>query len=372
MLEGLDQVDWARLPHAYGPADDVPGQIRALRSSEASQRTDALWQLYGNIFHQGTRYEATAYAVPFLLEVLAAPDTADRAGLLDLLANIAVGYDETWLPAGLPITEHRQAAIGGDALLAMTPRPGDDGYDEDEGDFQYLESLSGEDQNRLFAHVAVTAYDAVRVGVPLFRTLLTDLDPVVRTRAAYALAWFPEEASGSLSALDAATSGNLADSGNEVAAATAMVATGLLRGRPPAAALNDPRPLVRWGAAIALANVDGTAASQAVVDELLAWTGAPTAATTTCPSSAATSRDTPDSHSARWVSGTSTPRSTRYWPASLRCQACQRCPSSGRRSAWLSPQAPCLLAPPTRPSTPGNAASSTYWYSYQTSGGSMT
>jgi hypothetical protein len=53
MLDGLDRVNWARLNHAYGSAADVPGHIRALRSADASQRADALWQLYGNIFHQG-------------------------------------------------------------------------------------------------------------------------------------------------------------------------------------------------------------------------------------------------------------------------------------------------------------------------------
>ncbi|MFF4548364.1 hypothetical protein [Streptomyces sp. NPDC001435] len=30
LLAGLDEVDWANLDHAYGTADDVPGQLRAL------------------------------------------------------------------------------------------------------------------------------------------------------------------------------------------------------------------------------------------------------------------------------------------------------------------------------------------------------
>ena len=33
MLEGLSNVDWAKLEHAYGPAEDVPDLIRALDSS---------------------------------------------------------------------------------------------------------------------------------------------------------------------------------------------------------------------------------------------------------------------------------------------------------------------------------------------------
>jgi hypothetical protein len=50
----------------------------------------ALQKLFGNIWHQGTVYEATAPAVPFLVELLASP-RADRAGVLELLGLIATG-----------------------------------------------------------------------------------------------------------------------------------------------------------------------------------------------------------------------------------------------------------------------------------------
>ena len=76
------------------------------------------WDLYGTIFHQGTRYQASAHAVPFLFEVLAAPDTAERDQLVGLLASIAIGYDESWLPQGCAIAEHRARAVVGAELLA--------------------------------------------------------------------------------------------------------------------------------------------------------------------------------------------------------------------------------------------------------------
>lgn len=272
MLDGLDQIDWARLGHAYGPAGDVPEQIRALCSADPGTRAAARWQLYGNIFHQGTRYEATAYAVPFLLEVLGAPDTADRAELLELLSSIAIGYDESWLPAGLPIAEQRVAAEGGEVLLAAGPHPGDEDFDEDEGDFAYLESLAPQDQERLYAYVAVAAYDAVRAGIPLFRALLNDPAPAVRAHAAYALGWFPEEAVASLSALEALTAGVPSDQ-DETVLATALVAAGLLGMTPAAAALTDVRPLVRWGAAIAAGTVGRENTGARAVEELLYWTG---------------------------------------------------------------------------------------------------
>jgi hypothetical protein len=64
VLEGLDDVDWTSLTHAYGPADDVPRCIRALASRRKKKREKPLWELFGNIWHQGTVYEATAAAVP--------------------------------------------------------------------------------------------------------------------------------------------------------------------------------------------------------------------------------------------------------------------------------------------------------------------
>ena len=70
MLDQLDNVPWHSLTHAYGEASDVPGQIRALTSSVEQRREEALSQLYGNVFHQGTRWEASPFVVPFLYELV--------------------------------------------------------------------------------------------------------------------------------------------------------------------------------------------------------------------------------------------------------------------------------------------------------------
>ncbi|WP_199514582.1 HEAT repeat domain-containing protein [Nucisporomicrobium flavum] len=78
MLDGLDEVDWAALTHAYGPADDVPGLLR-----EA-----ALSDLYERLFPQGTVYPATAAAVPFLVE-LAAEGRAEFLWMVGALAGAA-------------------------------------------------------------------------------------------------------------------------------------------------------------------------------------------------------------------------------------------------------------------------------------------
>ena len=91
MLDKLDQVDWKQLTHAYGAAEDVPALIRALMSQDKSKRAEAIYELFGNIWHQGTVYEATAYAVPFLIELLDSPNTPDRSSVACLLTSIADG-----------------------------------------------------------------------------------------------------------------------------------------------------------------------------------------------------------------------------------------------------------------------------------------
>jgi hypothetical protein len=91
MLEGLDSIDWSKLTHAYGEASDVPGLLRQLASEDASERKEAIYELHGGIWHQGTIYEATAHAVPFLIELLPYPGVPDKEHILTLLSDLANG-----------------------------------------------------------------------------------------------------------------------------------------------------------------------------------------------------------------------------------------------------------------------------------------
>lgn len=165
-LAGLDEIDWAGLSHAYGPAGDVPGLLRALAAGSPADREHALHALYGNIFHQGSRYEATAYAVPFLARLAADPRTPQRDEIVLLLAALRSAEDE------------------------------------------------------------LAAYDAVRAEVPRLRGLLRDGDPRIRAAAAYLTGWFPQEAQDSASALRAL----LATEASPAVTATAVVSAGLLGG----------------------------------------------------------------------------------------------------------------------------------------------
>lgn len=92
MLEGLDAIDWTVLEHAYGPATDVPGMIRALGSTDERVRERAFHEAYGNIFHQGTRYTATPKAIPFLIELASRPDAPQLGGLLGLITHCVAAY----------------------------------------------------------------------------------------------------------------------------------------------------------------------------------------------------------------------------------------------------------------------------------------
>jgi hypothetical protein len=88
MLRGLDEVGWDELSHAYGKALDTANLLRqaALPDDEAAK--EAVSELYGSIFHQGTVYPATVAAVPFLAELaLAAPHC--RAELVWMLGQLA-------------------------------------------------------------------------------------------------------------------------------------------------------------------------------------------------------------------------------------------------------------------------------------------
>src|ERR1700733_4894040 len=97
MLEGLDEIHWSVLQHCRGSATDVPGLIRSLMSHDHDERWEAFGQLADTILHQGTVYEATPYAVPFLIELLKLEDLPEPEIVAALFAGITAG--ESYYPA---------------------------------------------------------------------------------------------------------------------------------------------------------------------------------------------------------------------------------------------------------------------------------
>lgn len=260
MAHGTEAVDWSGLEHAYGSAGDVPGNLRALASDDESERHEALGELIASLVHQGTRYEASAYAVPPLLDLIADPATPDRGFVTQLVALIAIGSDGAWLPDGLPVDGLRAAAAGGDEALRRYKR---------------RESLEPADELRMYAYVELCAYDAVAAGLTLLRRLAVGDDADLGTIAAYTLGWFPApEPAASLAAL-AAVAADPDRAEDEVA--VAVVAAGLIGAegadRVAAAALDDRRSVVRWAGAVASARLHGPDADRRAVTELLGWAG---------------------------------------------------------------------------------------------------
>ncbi|MFF2325386.1 MULTISPECIES: HEAT repeat domain-containing protein [unclassified Streptomyces] len=146
MFAGIDEVDWASMEHAYGPADDVPTMLWGLASADPAQREAALDGMYGAVHHQGDVYACTLASIPFLFELVVDPGIQDRGSIVELLTS-----------------------IGGIDL---------DGDDEDEIDEEEFEGAA----NYAMAATAVTA------GAGVFCELMADEDPGVRLSAPLALA----------------------------------------------------------------------------------------------------------------------------------------------------------------------------------------
>ncbi|MEU4763466.1 hypothetical protein AB0H12_09435 [Actinosynnema sp. NPDC023794] len=88
-LDGVDDVDWASLDHAYGSAEDVPRTLRDAVGTDDAVAGEAFEHLFGSIYHQGTLYSATPWAVPFVARLAADPATPRRGSLVHLLGAIA-------------------------------------------------------------------------------------------------------------------------------------------------------------------------------------------------------------------------------------------------------------------------------------------
>ncbi len=159
MLDDLDRVPWAELEHAYGDGAEVPGHLRAVASAKRPAAGRALSRLEQILEHQGTVYPATAAAVPFVRELLAAAEPRTRIRLLGLMRRIADGG----------------------------------GYRQQHAGLSFLPAASAADLEAERAYVAA-AREQVLAGVPAYLSALGDPDPAVRANAAHLLAALPDRA----------------------------------------------------------------------------------------------------------------------------------------------------------------------------------
>ena len=123
MLESLNSVDWTNLSHAYGKAANVPDQIHALLSETEAERSNALMELSENLVHQGSRFEATPYAVPFLFEIMEHPSCQNHAQIIDLLVSLAAGLSDTLLPHGYDLVYEESVSQQRDVWPKLFEQP---------------------------------------------------------------------------------------------------------------------------------------------------------------------------------------------------------------------------------------------------------
>jgi hypothetical protein len=89
-LRNLSRVPWGRMRDSRGSAAAVPSLLNLLARGEEAVARTALAELRERICQYGFVVEqATAPTVPFLWEIARLPHAACRAGVLDLLRNIA-------------------------------------------------------------------------------------------------------------------------------------------------------------------------------------------------------------------------------------------------------------------------------------------
>ena len=188
LLARLGDVKWSKLHHAYGPAEDVPDLLRALAdpsSASPSLRENAKragrelsdhveWVLWGNVFHQGNRWQVTASVVPFLVEILRDGPNEDslRRFLISYLNHLAMGYPSDIFPARVDPEESFRSVEG------MTDPGGAPDYDN-----EFLPSIWARD-----------SYLAVENAIDTIAPLIYSEDEETALEAIALVGWFPRRA----------------------------------------------------------------------------------------------------------------------------------------------------------------------------------
>ncbi len=179
MLDALDAVDWKSLRGCYTTAEEMPQFLRALLSPSANEREWAHDELLSAIWHQGTVYEVSPHAVPFLYELLEAEAVPDRWPIADLISTLADSYSSVEVDVHIPEeTERWRATLAQDGKTLSVE----------------LTRESG---------LVAAVRRAVRAKLDLLYSHLRDPDPAVRGAVARAVGCFPEVAARLLPDLEA-------------------------------------------------------------------------------------------------------------------------------------------------------------------------
>lgn len=275
----LDRVNWKALTHACGPADDVPEKLRMLFSVDREVRLAAYDGLLDALAHQGSRCEASARAVPFVIMVVADPNAPDRYMACTLLAILAIGDESAWLADPSRVDRLRREVVRKSGMSA----------DELDNELREWIAAARTEADRMRREISaewasaaerrdaerweLETYDAVRAGITVYVEALESSDDLLlRLALIYLIGFLPDEAAVSVPYLVRL----LAAESDTALVATAAIAAGLLGGGQHAELvavltrrLGSSNAGERWAAAIALARLS-PAPDPAVVRELYA------------------------------------------------------------------------------------------------------
>jgi hypothetical protein len=190
-LDSLDQVDWHRLTHAYGMADDVPSALSALAAAPPADAARICDSLAASLDHQGVqRFEATLRTVPFLVGLLRDATAPGRDHVADLLADLAVGDPNWFLHNGF----HPDEATYDDGC--SRPRSVAEGRDGDRvrRAFPTIGAEPGTGHDMTPGGGLREIYEAVGAGTGIYLDALNHGDDRVRAAVAHLLAWLTPQA----------------------------------------------------------------------------------------------------------------------------------------------------------------------------------
>lgn len=168
MFDTLKTIDWSQVGSCYGRSGEIPAAIQGLTSDDAITREQALGTLWTNLEHQGSVYEASALAAPFLLEIVAHPQAQDKRQVVNLLA--CLGSKGAYLRPGFQTLEMRLLSQRLQEEPPLHPEALDD-----------------------YRRWVEQTHQAVRKGLPLFLPLLADPDPEMRMEIAFLLSAFKQD-----------------------------------------------------------------------------------------------------------------------------------------------------------------------------------
>ncbi|WP_162907693.1 hypothetical protein [Allorhizocola rhizosphaerae] len=186
MLDGVDEIAWERLHGAYGAVERMPECLRALRSDDKAVRDEARDYVWDAVYHQGTRWQASAPTVPFLIALIDDPSIQDRRAIASVLDGAVTGDrrdDELPFDADKAFADADGLTEAGEARVIAAVY-GDEPLDDADEEIIELGDMAAVMWER-------NAWRAAAERVDTIAGWVNDPDSEVAARAAALLAWLP-------------------------------------------------------------------------------------------------------------------------------------------------------------------------------------